>query len=208
MKHESPDAMVRAFAFAGLARPKGPQMKVLAAFHHWLGSEATEAGMIGPNEGTRLWTRHIGDSATFAVGWRGGQPPPEIVDLGSGAGLPGIPLAVVWPDTSFRLVDRSESRCRVLRRGLRVMGLKNATVECSDATTLSSRSVKGLVMRAFLPPKEAVRLAGRLLAPGATAVIGGGRPGPGRAPYPADLMQIPSTVLDGSASLLIMTRRD
>ena len=71
------------------------QAAALEEFASWLAAEAIPAGGLGPDEGPRLWDRHVCDSLAFAVGWPDDQPD-DALDVGSGVGLPGIPLAVLW----------------------------------------------------------------------------------------------------------------
>src|SRR4029453_1786243 len=72
-------------------------------------ADATRLGFLGPKELDRLWERHLDDAFGF-----GAIPPPEPgerwADLGSGAGLPGLPLAIAHPGTSFTLIDAQRRR--------------------------------------------------------------------------------------------------
>ena len=93
----------------------------------------------------------------------------KIADVGSGAGLPGIPLAICLPDTEFTLIERMGRRAGFLRDVLAVLGLSNVKVEEAQMEKLSI-SKTGLfdiiVFRAFKPLNSAI-LNGllRLLAP-------------------------------------------
>lgn len=141
----------------------------LTAYADWLVSEGLEAGGIGPHEPDRIWERHIYDSAVFARFWT--HPPESCVDLGSGVGLPGLVLAILWPTTAVQLVDRAGRRVRLMRRAIRVLEITNATVVQADIDDLEG-GLAAIVMRATLPPLEAQRACGRLLAPGGRAVVG------------------------------------
>jgi 16S rRNA (guanine527-N7)-methyltransferase len=61
----------------------------------------------------------------------------RFVDIGSGGGLPGIPLAMAFPDKEFLLVDIIEKKCIVLKELVRTFHLKNVRVECADIKKLS-----------------------------------------------------------------------
>lgn len=166
-------------------------------------TEAVEAGGLGPNETDRIDNRHIGDSLLFAGGFA--TAPPEILDVGSGVGLPGIPLAVVLPETSFHLLDRSGRRVELMKRAIRVLDLPNIEVVHGDIADWE-RSVDGIVSRACLSPEQAVVSFKRLLNPGGSAVIGGSW-----ASKPEvsgfELFEVPAMVLDQMVWLLIMRQQ-
>ncbi|NND03444.1 MAG: methyltransferase [Acidimicrobiia bacterium] len=122
----------------------------LEAFERWLGDEAVEAGGIGPKESERLWERHILDSAIFAGFVVGGD---EVLDVGSGVGLPGLVVAVLRPDAELTLLDRSGRRCDLSRRAIRVLGLTNVRVVQGDLNGyIGEHSVA--ISRASLPPSQ------------------------------------------------------
>lgn len=73
----------------------------------------------------RLWHRHLFDSLRAAPELLG----PMVADVGSGAGLPGIPLAIVREDLDFTLIDRSARRCDFLRHAKMKLGLSRLRVE-------------------------------------------------------------------------------
>ena len=68
---------------------------------------------------------------TFGVGWD--APPDEVLDVGTGVGLPGIPLAILFPETMVTLLDRGGRRVRLLHRAVRVLGLPNVVIAQGDA---------------------------------------------------------------------------
>lgn len=76
----------------------------------------------------RLYSRHILDSLAGVPLLRGSH----VMDLGSGAGLPGIPLAVAKPQMSFYLCDRSHRRCRFLKQVVRTLPLQQVGVWVGD----------------------------------------------------------------------------
>jgi len=84
--------------------------------------------LIGKSDRSTLYTRHILDSlnplALFAA------PPAAALDIGSGGGLPGIPLAMVWPTARVVLLESRERKAAFLERTVRVLGLKNVHVAC------------------------------------------------------------------------------
>lgn len=174
----------------------------LQTLEDWLATEGVDLGGIGPNEIAELTVRHIADSLTFARGWASLPSPSEIIDLGSGAGLPALPLAICHPDTIVRAVDRSGRRCRLIRRAARVIRVDNLEVEEVDLRTLTG-TAPVVVSRAAMPPDRLLPHLRRLTAPGGVAIVGGSH---GSRPEVAgfDTIEIPAEILDHSAWLLKM----
>ncbi|MBT8206959.1 MAG: class I SAM-dependent methyltransferase [Acidimicrobiia bacterium] len=174
------------------------QLGLLETYSSWLKSEALEAGGIGPNERPHLLERHVGDAFTWLQPLEG--PPTSLLDVGSGVGLPGIPLAIALPKTEITLLDRSGRRCGLLRRAIRVLGLQNAVVRQADVRReLVPRDV--VVSRASLPPDQLLPHLRRLTR--AVAIVGGSTAGPVEvAGY--STMKIEARYLDSPRWLLIM----
>ena len=83
----------------------------------------------------------------------------KIADVGSGAGLPGIPLAVCLPNTAFTLIERMGRRAGFLRDAVAVLGLPNVTVEEAEMEKLAITGEDGfdlIVFRAFKPLDSAI----------------------------------------------------
>ena len=92
------------------------------------------------------------------------------LDLGSGAGFPGIALAAWHPHAAIMLVERRQKRAAFLEVVLGEARLRNATVQCGDADQLPT-GWDGMISRAFRAPQEVAALASRLLAPGGRLVL-------------------------------------
>ncbi|PZF14393.1 16S rRNA (guanine(527)-N(7))-methyltransferase RsmG [Curtobacterium sp. MCLR17_034] len=103
----------------------GDQIEVARSFTNELARRGEELGLIGPLELPRLWTRHILNSALLAplLEARG-----RVADVGSGAGLPGLVLAIARPDVEFVLIEPMERRTDWLRSESGRLGLQNVTV--------------------------------------------------------------------------------
>ncbi|PYY47968.1 16S rRNA (guanine(527)-N(7))-methyltransferase RsmG [Curtobacterium sp. MCLR17_043] len=103
----------------------GDQIEVARSFTNELARRGEELGLIGPLELPRLWTRHILNSALLAplLEARG-----RVADVGSGAGLPGLVLAIARPDVEFVLIEPMERRTDWLRAESDRLGLQNVTV--------------------------------------------------------------------------------
>ncbi|MCS5717432.1 16S rRNA (guanine(527)-N(7))-methyltransferase RsmG [Herbiconiux sp. CPCC 205763] len=89
-----------------------------------LARRGEELGLIGPLELPRLWSRHIINSGVVAPLLRPGL----VGDIGSGAGLPGIVLAIARPDVEFVLIEPMERRVLWLEDQKDLLGLTNVTV--------------------------------------------------------------------------------
>ncbi len=75
----------------------------------------------------------------------------SVGDIGSGGGLPGIPLAAVFPEYSFTLVERMSKRCGFLEKTAAALGLKNVTVLEQQAEFVPQKSFDVVTFRAFRP---------------------------------------------------------
>ncbi|MDN4613482.1 16S rRNA (guanine(527)-N(7))-methyltransferase RsmG [Leifsonia sp. F6_8S_P_1B] len=103
----------------------GDRLEIARAFTRNLAEQGEERGLIGPLELPRLWSRHILNSAIVApLLWSGAR----VGDVGSGAGLPGLVLAIARPDVSFVLIEPMERRVAWLTEQVAELGLDNVTV--------------------------------------------------------------------------------
>jgi 16S rRNA (guanine527-N7)-methyltransferase len=84
-----------------------------------LASEGVTRGLIGPREVSRLWVRHVLNSAAVAEAVPDGA---RVVDVGSGAGLPGIPLGLARPDLTLSLVEPMARRVEFLEEAVAELG--------------------------------------------------------------------------------------
>lgn len=178
------------------------QSDLLERYGEWLATEGHRFGAIGPAEIERIDRRHLADSLLFAIALA--DDCREVWDLGSGAGLPGIPLAIAHPETRFTLIDRSGRRFDLLRRAIRVLGLENCQAVQGDISDLEG-PVDSIVSRASLPADQLGGIVTPLLSPGGVAVTGGSwRERPEVRGW--DTIEIPEDVLDQTVWLLIMRR--
>jgi len=102
----------------------GDQIDVARAYTADLGRRGEELGLIGPLELPRLWTRHIVNCALLAPLLK----PGTTGDVGSGAGLPGLVLAIARPDVRFILIEPMERRVDWLIHEAAELGLSNVSV--------------------------------------------------------------------------------
>ncbi|WP_067532536.1 16S rRNA (guanine(527)-N(7))-methyltransferase RsmG [Nocardia crassostreae] len=103
----------------------GDRLDMARRYYDALAGAGVERGLIGPREVPRLWDRHILNCAVI------GELIPQgasVVDIGSGAGLPGIPLAIARPDLRITLVEPLLRRTVFLAEFVNEVGLDNITV--------------------------------------------------------------------------------
>jgi 16S rRNA (guanine527-N7)-methyltransferase len=144
----------------------GDTIERARSFTSELTARGEELGLIGPLELARIWSRHIVNSALVAPLLRPGR----VGDLGSGAGLPGLVLAIARPDVEFVLIEPMERRTEWLRSEADRLGLANVEVlraRAEDAGELrldqvTARAVAAL--RTLIPlTAPLTRVGGELL---------------------------------------------
>jgi 16S rRNA (guanine527-N7)-methyltransferase len=107
----------------------GEFLPQIRAFTSDLADQGEILGLIGPLEIPRLWTRHILNCAVVAPLLR----PGVVGDVGSGAGLPGLVLAILRPDVTFVLIEPMERRVAWLNDQVASLGLQNVSVRRARA---------------------------------------------------------------------------
>lgn len=132
-------------------------------YAHLLATEGVVRGLIGPREAPRLWDRHLLNSAVL------GEAVPEassVCDIGSGAGLPGIVLAIARPDVRVTLVEPLLRRTTFLEEVVEELSLANVEVVRGRADALHGSSTFDVVTsRAVAPLERLLRWSMPLVAP-------------------------------------------
>jgi 16S rRNA (guanine527-N7)-methyltransferase len=133
------------------ARLFGERLSLAVTYARMLATDGVVRGLIGPREVPRLWDRHLLNCAVLIELLPSGA---SVVDIGSGAGLPGIVLAVARPDLAVILVEPMARRTAFLTEAVTVLELVNVTViraraeECagdvSPADVVTARAVAPL----------------------------------------------------------------
>ena len=103
----------------------GDRLALAEQFTAILADSGVSHGLIGPREVPRLWERHVLNCAVIHPGIPGDQ---MVIDVGSGAGLPGIALAIARPDLELHLIEPMLRRTNWLSRAVEELGLVNVTV--------------------------------------------------------------------------------
>jgi 16S rRNA (guanine527-N7)-methyltransferase len=98
----------------------------IAAYAHFLTTSGIERGLIGPREGERIWERHIFNCLPVTQLLPQGA---SLFDIGSGAGLPGIVIALARPDLSVTLIEPLERRVAFLNEAVEGLNLKINNME-------------------------------------------------------------------------------
>jgi 16S rRNA (guanine527-N7)-methyltransferase len=152
----------------------GPLFPAATAYVARLASDGVTRGLIGPREVPRLWQRHILNSAAVAEAVPEGA---RVVDVGSGAGLPGIPLGLARPDLALTLVEPMARRVEFLEEvvaelavpaGLRWRVVRGRAEERSVATAVGPVDV--VTARAVAPLPRLVGWCRGLMRPGTQLV--------------------------------------
>ena len=131
------------------ARVFGDRLPLAEQYVALLGTAGIERGLIGPNEGPRLWERHVLSCALVSDLVRDDT---AVCDVGSGAGLPGIPLAVRRPDLTVTLVEPLQRRSVFLAEAVAALGVDNVEVVRARAEDLHGhRRFPWVTARAVAP---------------------------------------------------------
>jgi 16S rRNA (guanine527-N7)-methyltransferase len=103
----------------------GERLALAERYVEHLATSGTERGLIGPREIPRLWSRHVLNCAVIESEIAQGS---HVADVGSGAGLPGLCLAIARPDLELTLIEPLERRVIWLQEVVDDLGLDNVTV--------------------------------------------------------------------------------
>ena len=148
-------------------------MPLATRFAEILADTGVTHGLIGPREVPRLWDRHVLNCAVVADAF---PDRARVVDVGSGAGLPGVALAVTRPDLDVHLVEPMLRRTEWLSRVVEELGLDNVSVHRGRAEELAGTvSAPWVTARAVARLDKLARWCVPLLEPGGTLVAMKGR---------------------------------
>jgi len=146
----------------------GDRIELARRFTADLAREGELRGLIGPLELPRLWTRHVLNSALLAPR----MGPGRVGDIGSGAGLPGLVLALARPDVEFLLIEPMERRVDWLLEEARALGLDNVKVIRARAEdAMLEKPLDQVTARAVSALSKLLPLTAPLLRPGGEFVF-------------------------------------
>ena len=133
----------------------------LSAFEALIRRWNLRSHLVSRGDLHRLRERHTEDSLSLLPWVRG-----RLADVGSGAGFPGIPLAIARPDVAVVLIERSTRKSLFLRQAAIDLDLANVDVVARDVADYRPNALfDTITARAVLPPSQAWALVRRLLAP-------------------------------------------
>ena len=147
-------------AALGIAVPANAQQRMLV-YLALVGKWNKAYNLTAVREPEKMLTHHLLDSLAVLPHVRG----PRVLDVGSGAGLPGIPLALARPEWHVTLLDSSHKKTTFLRQAMIELTLTNVDVVCARVETWPApQPFDTVVSRAFSELSEFLALAGKLCA--------------------------------------------
>ena len=142
----------------------GHRLPLAEQYATLLSTGGIERGLIGPREADRLWERHLLNCAVI------GELVPtaaRVLDVGSGAGLPGIPLAIARPDLQVELVEPMLRRTSWLEQTVAALGMADTVVVTrGKAAVIGPRQVDVVTARAVAPLERLLPMCMSFLRPG------------------------------------------
>ncbi len=194
----------------------GLSFPAIEEYARLLEDEGEVRGLIGPHERPRLWSRHLVNSAAVLDFLpRSGQ----VLDVGSGAGFPGIVIAAARPDLDVHLAEPMQRRCEWLEDVVGALGLDNVTVHQVRAEELRGKGRADVVTaRAVANMSKLIKLTSKLIAPHGSLVALKGRRAPDevetaagelkRHHLDAVIHEVPSVMEDESTFVVVCRRHE
>lgn len=127
-----------------------------------LGDRGIEWGLLGPREGDKLWGRHISNSLALVDLLPEGS---DVADVGSGAGLPGLPLVIARPDLRMTLIEPLLRRANFLELAIDELGLSERVEVRRDRAEDVKSVFDVVVCRAVAPLGRLLGWTGDLFLP-------------------------------------------
>lgn len=155
----------------------GSAVEALERYERLIRRWNARGNLVSRRDLGRLRDRHVLDSLSLLPWWRG-----SLADVGSGAGFPGVPLAIARPESPVTLVERSDRKARFLQQVVIELALSNVEVIEADvgqppaSGSLDGRVFDTVTARAVAPPAASWRLLRGLLAPAGVALLQSGEP--------------------------------
>jgi 16S rRNA (guanine527-N7)-methyltransferase len=181
------------------------QASDLHLYESLLRSDAIPRGLVAKSDREDLWNRHIADSLRAVSLIPHGAS--RACDLGSGAGLPGIPIAIAGPFTQVVLAEARRARAAFLELAVERLRLSSASVHAGRAETLEPEFDVCLA-RGFADAAGCWEIADRLLLPGGCLMYWAGVTfEQDEVPGGASAVATGAPTLESGGPIVIMTRR-
>jgi 16S rRNA (guanine527-N7)-methyltransferase len=136
--------------FADFTPPQLQQLEALSPlYNEW----NAKINVISRKDIDSLYEKHVLHSLAIAAAFNF-APGMEVIDIGTGGGFPGIPLAIFFPDTRFHLVDSIGKKIKVVEAVRDAIGLTNITTQHTRAEEIKNRKFDAAVSRAVAPLKD------------------------------------------------------
>ncbi|MGZ5285974.1 MAG: 16S rRNA (guanine(527)-N(7))-methyltransferase RsmG [Flavisolibacter sp.] len=122
----------------------------------------TKINVISRKDIDSLYEKHVLHSLSIAAVFNF-PPGLEIIDIGTGGGFPGVPLAIFFPEVKFHLVDSINKKLKIIEAVKEALGLDNITTQHSRAEEIKNRKFDFAVSRAVAPLKDLLNWSSPLL---------------------------------------------
>ena len=133
----------------------GSGIDIARAYTQRLAADSETFGLLGPRELPKIWSRHVINSALLSELVPDGS---LVADVGSGAGLPGIPMAIAQPNAHFTLIEPMERRANWLVSVVNELGIKNVDVIRARAEEVSRTDFDIVTARAVAALDKLLKL--------------------------------------------------
>jgi len=139
----------------------GDQIELARQFTNRLAKDSETYGLLGPRELSKIWSRHVINSGLLAELIPDGS---NVVDVGSGAGLPGIPMAIAKPTANFTMVEPMERRANWLKSVVEDLKIPNIAVIRARAEEVKKSDFDYATARAVAPLDKLLKLMSPLIS--------------------------------------------
>ena len=141
------------------------QLQQFAALEELYTDWNNKINVISRKDIDGLYLKHVLHSLSIAAVIEF-QPGTQIIDIGTGGGFPGIPLAIFFPEVKFHLVDSIAKKLKVVEGVAEGIGLKNVTIQHTRAEEIKNRKFDFAISRAVAPLKDLLQWSNPLVKRG------------------------------------------
>jgi 16S rRNA (guanine527-N7)-methyltransferase len=152
------------------------QHSQLEVYLQLLATWTKKINLIAPSTVQNAAWRHVADCAQLAPHLP--SNPARVVDVGSGAGLPGLVLAIIMPQHSYGLVEQDQRKSAFLRTAAHAMGLQNVAIHAVDVARIAPATADIVTARAYAPLPRLLATTQHVLTKGGRYVLLKGQAAP------------------------------